>query len=283
MRFSWGGSRRPYRREPPCKRAAGEPVARVADVLRSELLLRLGFRHGFNLRSGGASTAEPYASFNLGRAVGDDPAQVAENHRRFASAVGYADGALFEVSQVHGPAVVAIDRGAQPLELRRHEADGLVALAGQTPIGVRVADCAPLLLADVASGAVAALHAGWRGTVAGVVEAGVAALLRASAGQPDALRVAVFPHIRACCFEVGDDVADTLRMASPSPCVMKKSGHRPHVDLFTILAAKLAALGIAREHVEDVAGCTRCESDRFFSFRRDGKHSGRHLAAIVSR
>ena len=97
-----------------------------ADLLRSELLQALGFEHGFNLRTGGASTASPYASFNLGRAVGDDPEQVAENHRRFARAVGYAYDALYEVSQVHGPDAVAIAAGDEPGAVRRREADALI-------------------------------------------------------------------------------------------------------------------------------------------------------------
>src|SRR5262245_49151524 len=105
------------------------------------MLQRLGFRHGFNTRSGGGRTAEPYASFNLGRAVGDDAAHVAENHRRFAVHVGYGEGALYEVSQVHGAAVVALAPGAQPALVRSLEADALVAPAGGVAIGVRVADC----------------------------------------------------------------------------------------------------------------------------------------------
>lgn len=252
-------------------------------MLGSGLLSALGFRHGFNLRTGGASTAAPYASFNLGRSVGDDPAHVDENHARFARALGCARGALYEVSQVHGATALVIDRAVDPPAFRQREADAVVAPPGGLCAGVRIADCAPVLLADVDSGAVAAVHAGWRGTVAGVLEAGCAALLRAGAGRPAALRAAIFPHIRVCCFEVGADVAAQLRAASSDPDVVDERRAKPHVDLAAILRAKLAALGIAREHVDDVAGCTRCEPERFFSYRRGGKHSGRHLCAIVSR
>ena len=80
----------------------------MAHLLKSRLLEALGVRHGFNLRTGGASQGAPYASFNLGRAVGDDPEQVRENHRRFAAAVGYDESALFETSQVHAAGVVTI-------------------------------------------------------------------------------------------------------------------------------------------------------------------------------
>jgi YfiH family protein len=251
-------------------------------VLRSELLQRLGFGHGFNLRTGGASTAAPYASFNLGRAVGDDPAHVDENHRRFAAHVGYAPGSLYEASQVHGPQLVAVGAGDHPAAVRRRQADALIAGAGALAVGVRVADCGAVLLCDPDSGGVAAVHAGWRGTAAGVIEAAVQALLRGGA-RPAALHAAIFPHIRRCCFEVGADVAATLLAASPAPDVVDRSRNKPHVDLTAIMVAKLAALGLAAEHIEDVPGCTRCEPERFFSYRRDGDRSGRHLAAIVSR
>lgn len=260
----------------------------MTDVLRSPLLAALGVAHGFNLRTGGMSEGA-YASLNLGRAVGDVPAHVAENHRRFAGAVGYADGALFETSQVHGAGVHVVEAGsasgAGVRDVRRIEADALVAPPGGLGIGVRVADCAPVLLYDVRSGAVAALHAGWRGTVAGVIEAGLTALLAHSSGDASALRAAVLPHIRRCCFEVGEDVAQTLVEASPDrrDDVVDRSRSKPHVDLTAIIVQKLRARGVLEGSIDVVAGCTRCEPERFFSYRRDGKQSGRHLAAIVSR
>jgi YfiH family protein len=241
-----------------------------------------GVRHGFNLRTGGVSEGA-YASFNLGRAVGDEAARVDENHRRFSSAVGYGGGALYEVSQVHAAGVRQVSPVEDAVLVRRYEADALVAPRGAIAIGVRVADCVPLLIADVAGGAVAAIHAGWRGTVAGVVEAGVHALLAIGDGDPRALRVAMFPHIRRCCFEVGDDVAFALQAASPDPSAIDRSRKKPHVDLAAILRAKLGELGVGAAAIDDVPGCTRCEPERFFSFRRDGQRSGRHLAAIVSR
>ncbi len=253
----------------------------VSDVLQSRLLAELGFRHGFNLRTGGASEG-PFASFNLGRAVGDDPERVEQNHLRFARAVGYAPGSLFEVSQVHGAAVRAVSAPDAPLALRREQADALCAPAGGLAIGVRVADCVPVLLADPRSGAVAAVHAGWRGTVRGVVESALYALLALGGGAPGELAAAIFPHIRACCFEVGQDVAEALVAASPDPYVVDRSRLKPHVDLSAIVAAKLAAAGVRPERIEPLEGCTRCAQPRFFSYRRDGQRSGRHVCAIVS-
>jgi YfiH family protein len=253
----------------------------VGDVLRSELLQAAGVRHGFNLRTGGVSEGA-FASFNLGRAVGDDAAHVEQNHQRFAAAVGYAHGGLYEVSQVHAGHARWVSPADQPALVRREEADALVASSGEMAIGVRVADCVPVLIADASDGAVAAVHAGWRGTVVGVLEAGVHALLRAGSGDPSALRVALFPHIRRCCFEVGPDVALALSEASSAVDVVDRSRARPRVDLAAILRAKLLALGVSAGAIDEVPGCTRCEPERFFSYRRDGQQSGRHLAAIVS-
>jgi YfiH family protein len=223
----------------------------------------------------------PFDSNNLGRSVGDEPARVAENHRRFAVAAGYEPAALYETSQVHGSVLRAVTPGEQVAAVRAEEADALLAPAGGLAVGVRVADCAAVLVHDAGTGAVCAIHAGWRGTVRGVVEAGVCGLL-ARGSAPQVLTAAIFPHIRACCFEVGEDVAAELLAASPDPTVVDRTRERPHVDLTAILVAKLLVLGLSRARIDDVPGCTRCEPERFFSFRRDGKRSGRHLAAIVS-
>ena len=255
----------------------------MRDLLRSTLLERAGVVHGFNLRTGGVSQG-PYASLNLGRSVGDDPEHVAENLRRFASAIGYEADALFTVSQVHGAAVRVVSGADDRVAARSHEADALVAPAGGIAVCVRTADCIPLLLFAPDSGAAAAIHAGWRGVARGVVEAGVQALVPISRDAPRGLVAAIFPHIGACCFEVGEDVAQELAALHPEPAsVVDRTRSKPHVDLAAIVHAKLLALGLRAENVERVAGCTRCDPERFFSFRRDGKQSGRHVAAIVSR
>jgi polyphenol oxidase len=254
----------------------------VADVLRSTLLERAGVVHGFNLRTGGVSEGA-FASLNLGRSVGDEPERVAENLRRFARATGYSSSSLFETSQVHGAGAHVVSVGDDPAATRKLEADALVAGAGGVAVGVRVADCVPLLVFAADSGAVAAVHAGWRGTVRGVVEAGVSALLRISGDAPQRLSAVLFPHIGGCCFEVGEDVAQQLAALHPEPAsVVDRTRGKPHVDLAAIVCEKLRALGLQDAQVERVPGCTRCEPERFFSFRRDGQRSGRHAAVIVS-
>jgi polyphenol oxidase len=236
-------------------------------LLRSALLTEFGFRHGFSLRAGGVSVG-PYASMNLGRKVGDDPAAVEENQRRFAAQLGYDAAALCEVEQVHGGVVRTM-----PDERDQH---GDALLSTRAPIGIRVADCAAVLIADPASGAVAAAHAGWRGVVAGAVPNAVRAL--GSAG----LVAAVFPCIGVDAFEVGEDVAQQIAQATGDDVVRRGTG-RPHVDLQRAVYSQLIAGGLLAAHVELVTGCTVSEPSRFFSYRRDGGVTGRHLAVILPR
>lgn len=253
-----------------------------AEFLQSPLLGQAGFRHAFFTRAGGVSTG-PFESLSFSHSVGDDPENVRENLRRAARALGVESSRLFFLSQVHGNAVHVVDGSSDREELIRTEGDALVSSDPTVGCGVRSADCVPVLLADRRSGAVAAVHAGWRGVVAGAVESAAERLAAVAGGQPDLL-AAIGPHISLACFEVSDEVAAELRACSPDPDVVElRPGARPHVDLRRLVRAKLLALGLAPNSVDDVLGCTVLDPSRFFSFRRDGARSGRHLSAIVPR
>lgn len=243
-------------------------------LLTSDLLSTAGFAHAFSTRQGGASTG-PFATLNLARSVGDELAAVEENLRRFAEGAGIDVGALYAASQVHGAEVRVVRRAEDPVAVRAVEADALVASEAGVAVSVRTADCIPVLLADPASGRVAAVHAGWRGVVRGVVRAAVRAL------SPGARAIAAIgPGIGPCCFEVGPDVAETIAASAHGrPVVL--AGERPRVDLPAAVLAQLAAAGI--DLVDVIPGCTMCEPARFYSFRRDGKRSGRMLSAIAAR
>lgn len=242
-------------------------------AVRSELLSRHGFAHGFSTRMGGVSEGA-FASLNLGRTVGDDPEAVAENVRRFATAIGADVDHLFEVSQVHGHTVARVSAQSEVLEVRRIEADALVTGTSGAAVGVRTADCVPILIADRDRGAVAAVHAGWRGLVAGVIGAALEAL----GADSKAVVVAIGPHIRQ--FEVGEDVAAEIAAAC-GPSVIVERSPRPHADLARAARLQLTARGV--REIDDVGGCTLRESARFFSHRRDAGVTGRHLSAIVAR
>ena len=171
---------------------------------------------------------------------------------------------LVRVKQVHGARVVVASEAAG------QEADALVCREKLVSVGIAVADCVPVLVADEASGDVAAIHAGWRGVVAGVVGAALDRL------GGDRWVAAIGPSIGPCCFEVGREVADQVGF------VVREEGAKAYVDLRAAVRAELRARGIPDERIEDVPGCTKHEA-RFHSYRRDGAASGRMVATITAR
>jgi YfiH family protein len=224
----------------------------------------------------------PFDSLNLSAARGDAPEHVAENQRRFAAAVGYDPARLSMLSQVHGAQVHQVSEQDDPEQVRRTEGDALVAPPG-VPIGIRSADCVPVLLVDPNSRHVAAAHAGWRGVLAGVVPAALRALSQRAAAPVSQLRAALFPHIRRCCFEVDDALAEQLAAAGPGAagCVFQADAGKPYVALDAIVRAQLRAAGLPDVNLEDVPGCTCCDAEHFFSYRRDGARVGMHFAVVV--
>ncbi len=248
-------------------------------VLTSPLLERHGFRHAFFTREGGASVG-PFRSLNFSAAVGDEASAVAANLARARRYLGVDEGKLCFVSQVHGVATALVDGTASPGDLLKLEADAVLTRARGVACAVRTADCVPVLLADVEAGTVAAVHAGWRGVVAGAVEAALGRLRALSAGGGEWV-AAVGPHISVSAFEVSEEVADELQASCPVPIVSREYGDRPHVDLRRAVRAQLVSAGLADGDVDDVRGCTVLDAERFFSYRRDGARSGRHLSAIV--
>jgi YfiH family protein len=245
-----------------------------------------GFRHGFTLRAGGVSAA-PYDSFNLGLAWGDRREDVLENRRRLRARLG-ADR-LYLVTQVHGSTVARVATAEErPEDLAGQQADALCSAVPGVGLGVFTADCVPLLMADPRTGACAAVHAGWRGVVAGVAGAAVRALGESYGARAADLRVAMGPSIGPCCFEVGPEVAEAFARWRPpdggAGVVLPRPGARPHVDLRRALALELAALGLPKAQVDPGGECTRCDPEgRFYSYRRDNTRTGQHLAVIVRR
>ncbi|MCB9707863.1 MAG: peptidoglycan editing factor PgeF [Myxococcales bacterium] len=258
------------------------PIVSSQRVLRSALLETHRFKHGFSLRQGGVSVP-PFDTLNLGRQVSDNPKHVVENHRRFAAEVGYDAEGLYEISQVHGCHIEVADPTRSAASFRVREGDALIGSHDGVAVAVRTADCMPLLLADPESGVVAAVHAGWRGIALGVVRSSVLALTQRMHVKQTELLVGIGPHIRQCCFEVGEDVRAILVACSDASNVVITHTTKPRVSLVGIVMSQLLSLGALFTHIDDVGGCTHCEGDRFFSYRRDGAASGRHAAVIVSR
>lgn len=265
----------------PASSPAGPPSCAPERVF-SALLDAQGFRHAFFTRLGGVSK-HPFDALNVAsNSTGDDPEAVRENLRRCARALGVPVERLYILSQVHGTAAQVLDGTEDRDEVVQRQGDIVASSASGVACGVRSADCVPVLLGDRRSGAVVAVHSGWRGTAANVVDAAVR-LLRTIAPSPSIV-AAIGPHIEACCFEVGDDVAAELAGASDAgSSVIDRCHARPHVDLRRIVHAQLGSAGVEPALVDDVRGCTVCDAGRWFSYRRDGAKSGRLLSAIVAR
>jgi YfiH family protein len=216
----------------------------------------------FTTRRGGVSVGA-YASLNLGRWTDDEPAAVERNRDRLAAAVCVEQAAIAQGRQVHGTAVrrvtVAPDPAAEPTP-----ADGqATALHGVVPL-VLTADCLPIAL--ISCGAVAMVHAGWRGLAGGIVEEGVAAVRELGGSGP--IAAAIGPGAGGCCYEVGDEVRDAF--ARHGSDVL--DGNR--IDLKAIARRELRDAGVHEIH--DSGLCTICaDPSLFFSHRRDSGVTGR--------
>jgi len=246
-------------------------------AFQSTLLDRHGFRHLFSTRAGGVSRA-PYDSLNLGFHLGDDDDAVHENRARFAECLGIPLDRVYEQRQVHGVHVREVDGTDEPSVVADAEGDALISRRPGIAVAARTADCVPILIGDRESGAVSAVHAGWRGAVSGVVARAVTEL----SPDPSALVAAIGPHIRVAAFEIGEEVALLMERAAGGRAVVDRSRAKPHGDLAQLVRLQLLDLGLEAAAIDDVGGCTYSDAARFFSHRRDLGRTGRHLSAIVA-
>jgi YfiH family protein len=204
-----------------------------------------------------------------------------------ARALGVPSDRVRDARQVHGTNV--FDRpncrhGAVKANPERPEADILISSDPDEAIVVRVADCVPILLADRRSGAVAAVHAGWRGTCAGAAAIAVRALAEKYGTDPGHVVAAVGPSIGPCCYQVGAEVREAF---ARSPAVGERSGalfapdgDRWKLDMWAANRQQLLDAGLLPEHVHLSGECTASHVDRYYSYRREGGAAGRLIAAI---
>ncbi|MDX8410549.1 MAG: peptidoglycan editing factor PgeF [Mariprofundaceae bacterium] len=250
------------------------PEQENADYIRSNLMVRHGFSAIFSLRSGGISPP-PFASLNLGLGLGDKDANIEVNLGRLLKATALQRP--HQAKQVHGnQALICSGPG------RHHdtEADILISPSGD-PLAVRIADCLPILIADSQSGMTAAIHAGWRGTVARVAAYAAARMIELGASVEHLLAV-LGPCISPCCFTIDNQTARQLA-ACTAGAERHITGTSPHdADLKAINILQLRQAGIAAGNIDTQHACTHCDTARFYSHRRDGGKTGRHLAIIAT-
>ncbi len=234
-----------------------------------ESLPRLG--HGFSTRHGG----------NLGNSSLDPGEKASKNRERFLSALHLGDAQLITLHQIHSDRVYIIEDIVS--QWNQSEGDALATRVEGIALAVQVADCLPILIADPANNAVAAVHSGWRGTLSEVLLQTIRKMRHAFDSDPNKLLIAVGPGIRACCFEVGPEVAELFGRKYPDHRLAKPIEARPGkylLDLCGSLEIQLNLAGVRPENCFDLGACTCCNRNEFFSYRAEGPISGRMMAII---
>ena len=228
-----------------------------------------GVVHAITGRAGGVSQGR-CASLNVSYTVGDDPANVDENLQRVAHDIGTERERLFAAYQVHGRAVTVVEPETPP----RPRCDVLITRSPERTLLLRFADCTPVLLADPVRHAVAAVHAGWRGSAVRAAAAAVEALQAAFGSNPRDLVAGIGPAIGPCCYTVGPDVVAAF-------------GDRPYLfsdgrlDLWEANRLALVEAGVPADQIEVAGICTQCQSERFFSHRANGGQPAGRFAAVI--
>lgn len=201
-----------------------------------------------------------------------------------SASIGVEPERLLLIRQVHGTDV-AVRRKGTVGSWRRPQADIIISDDPSVAIGVRIADCAPILLFDARTSAVGAVHAGWRGTGAGVVRAAIQAMKVTFGSKPAEIVAAIGPCLGACCGEMGAEVVDLFRVAGHASRDIERwftigKTSRPYLDLEQANRDQLVSMGVAPGTIHASGLCTKTHRDRMHSYRADGARAGRLLAAI---
>jgi YfiH family protein len=249
-----------------------------------------GFANGFSTRGGGVS-AMPENSLNLAGFNEDAAENILENRRRFLKLFP-GHWALAGCWQVHGSDVRVVRKpiDAKPAEDEHGDTvycDAIVSDVAGVLAGVKTADCVPILLGDSETGAFAAVHAGWRGTVAEVITKALSRMATDYKTKASDVVVAVGPAAGACCYEVGSEVIDAFGDRFAPSALLFKPTRADHacVDLVKANRAQLTAVGVKEEKIYSAPLCTMCRTDLFFSYRREKILHGKvgRLMSVIGR
>lgn len=258
-------------------RAAGLPIQKL------KLFSGHAIRHGFTSRTGLLP-----ADGDISHATGPDPGTVRANRDRWADALGVDSRHLICAQQVHGNRVQVVTpddagRGYASYDDSIARTDALITQSPELPLAVFCADCVPMLLFDPVRRAIGAVHAGWRGTVTDIAGEVVRAMSDAFGTDPGELLAGIGPSIGRCCYEVGAEVIQAWASAGFDrwETAVDRAGGHLHFDLWVANTLALNAAGVPVSQIEVQGDCTRCQSDRYFSYRADGKRAGR-FAGIIS-
>ena len=241
-------------------------------------------RHAFTTRLGGVSTGI-FESLNLGSNRGDDPAAVRENYRRVCALMGVGIDGAAVTKQVHGKTVRVVTEEDRHVCMSTvpYEADGLVTDRKGLPLFCFIADCTPVLLQDPTNGVIAAVHCGWRSSVADILGEAVEKM-RALGAEPAEIRAALGPALGRCCFETDGDVPEAISAwlgGDVDGLWDRRADGKYLVDLRAANARRLLALGLRAEHIDVSDECTFCRHDRYWSHRYTKGERGSQAAVIM--
>lgn len=254
--------------------------ALACDALESD-----GFANLFSTRAGGVSPY-PSASLNLAGFDDDTAENIHENRRRFFALLG-GRWSFSGCWQVHGAEVRVVNDAASAARGEEERCDAQVTREAGVLLGVKTADCVPVLLGDARTGACAGIHAGWRGTLAEIAVRALARMREEFGTRPSDVRAAIGPAARACCYEVGAEVIEAFDRKFPRATELFTPTREGHalIDLHRANAEQLSAAGVAPERINILPLCTICRPDLFFSYRRDRPVYGRsgRLLSVIGR
>jgi len=261
------------------RRTSGSGVVYYA----SKKLEAAGVRHAFSTRIGGISPP-PFDSLNLGNPNGcpvqDDYDRIWANYARLLSCINCDSQPPLRVHQVHGNVVARVERGAKFDTACK--ADALISRDSERVISIRIADCVPILISSADGRLVAAVHAGWRGIVAGVIAETVKRMLNDGTGPADTFIAAIGPCIGHDSFEVGTEVLEEFtRLFGAAAPISRHSQTKGKVDLRKTAMMQLMNCGIPERNIDSTDRCTFSHREEFFSHRRDNGTTGR-LAAVIA-
>ena len=241
-------------------------------------------RHAFTTRYGGVSRGE-FASLNLGSNRGDEPEAVRENYRRVCALMGAGIDDCAVTKQVHGSEVRVVTKADRHVCMSTvpYEADGLVTNERGLPIMCFIADCVPALLCDREHSVIAAVHCGWRSSVADILGETVKKMCALGA-KPENIHAAMGAAIGRCCFETDDDVPEAVEKYLPGETAGlfdRRADGKTMVDLRAANAARLRQLGLKAENIDISPECTMCSHEKYWSHRYTKGRRGSQAAAIV--
>jgi polyphenol oxidase len=306
----------------PSKTAPKKSSTQI-EILTTPGLRRLGWLvHGFSTRTGGSSKVYGGGALNLGFTKEDTQKAVERNRKEFLKTLGTPDWPLATVRQIHSDIIHCVDgaheettrpsqnqaRVGHPLHDGEPPAgDGIMTNVPGVLLSIRTADCMPVILVDVKQRAVAAVHAGWRGTLSRIAEKGVGEMRRRFGSRPEDIRAALGPSIRGCCYEVGEEVRDQFQAQFAYTAELFEE-HRAHsrivhlkypllfltqrapghsdlpktilLDLEKANRRQLIDAGIGERNISSVALCTSCRNDLLFSHRKEKGVTGRMMAVV---